>query len=69
MEIASVCCATFMILCPEACDASFSAIFNTLCKEGLFALKRRLLYDANKASLRCKEALFEMCVKSQVFLT
>lgn len=28
-------------------------------KQGLFALKTRLVYNANKASLQCKEGLFE----------
>ena len=31
-------------------------------KQGLFAMKTRLLYNANKASLRCKQALFENVV-------
>ena len=33
--------------------------FWLLFKQGLFALKTRLVYNANKASLQCKEALFE----------
>jgi hypothetical protein len=37
--------------------------FHTVFKQGLFAMKRRLLYNANKASLECKEALFEIGVK------
>ena len=31
-------------------------------KQGLFAMKTSLLYNANKASLRCKQALFENVV-------
>ena len=33
--------------------------FWLLFKQGLFAFKTRLVYNANKASLQCKEALFE----------
>ena len=33
--------------------------FWLLFKQGLFALKTRLVYNANTASLQCKEALFE----------
>ena len=33
--------------------------FPPIFKQGFFALQTRLLYTSNKASLQCKEALFE----------
>ena len=36
----------------------FSMQLRQHCKQGFFALQTRLLYNANKASLECKEALF-----------
>ena len=46
-----------MVLSSETLDL-LSFYFFTLKKQGFFALQTRLLYNANKASLETKEALF-----------